>query len=482
MARRALGLVAALVLVTVVALLVTGRGERKDAETGGSTVRSSFSDGDANGTLEGAPGEPLLERTELAPASRPVRTLATFGQISDAHVRDEESPARAVLLDRLGPPFTSTFRPHEALSAQVLAAGVKSLNQLDLDAVLVTGDLIDSAQENELDQALGVLEEGRVNPDTGGPGYHGPQDAANADPFVYRPDLDAPRHPGLLASAQRSFTTPGLSAPWYAVPGNHDLLVQGEAPPSPALGQLALGDRALTEVDREIELPEAFSPGVVEDLLGDGLPGKTAAVPPDPRRRHLSASEATDRLRRAGDGGGGPGRLDYSFDVGPRLRVLALDLVRREGGSDGYVQPAQVDWLRSELARAGQRWVVVTSHQPLASSQGGEAALGALDSSAWVIAAVSGHTHRSSIEPRRSAGGGYWLIGTPSLADYPQQTRALKLIETEGGGVALDTWMVDTAPDPLADTARDLAFLDAQGGRPSGAGGDRADRNARLFR
>ena len=26
--------------------------------------------------------------------------------------------------------------------------------------------------------------------------------------------------------------------------------------------------------------------------------------------------------------------------------------------------------------------------------------------------------------------------------------------------------MLDTAPDPLADTARELAFLDAQGGRP----------------
>ena len=33
----------------------------------------------------------------------------------------------------------------------------------------------------------------------------------------------------------------------------------------------------------------------------------------------------------------------------------------------------------------------------------------------------------------------------------------------------------------LAATARELAFLDAQGGRPQGFAGAPADRNARLF-
>ena len=469
-------------LTAAAVLFFIGRGEDRDPERASSTVAGVLADRDGDGTLERAPGEPMLDRTELAPADRVIRTLATLGQISDAHVRDEESPARAVLLDRLGPPFTSTFRPHEALSTQVLAASVRSVNGLDPDAVLVTGDLIDSAQVNELDQALGVLEGGLVQPDSGAPGYQGPQAAASADPFVYRPDLDAPRHPGLLASAQRAFRSPGFNAPWYVAPGNHDLLVQGEAPPSTALGELAVGNRALSEIDRETDIPGAFSPGVVDSVLSNGLPGKTVAVPADPRRRHLGATAATQRLRSASNSEGRLARLDHSFDVGPRLRVVVLDLVRREGGSDGRVQSDQVAWLRSELARAGERNVVVVSHQPLASSDGGESALAVLDESPRVIAALSGHTHRSSIEPRRSTAGGYWLIGTPSLADYPQQARALKLVETEGGGVALETWMVDTAPDPLADTARDLAFLDAQGGRPGGATGDREDRNARLFR
>ena len=40
--------------------------------------------------------------------------------------------------------------------------------------------------------------------------------------------------------------------------------------------------------------------------------------------------------------------------------------------------------------------------------------------------------------------------------------------------------MLDTAPDPLADTARELAYLDAQGGRPQREAGTAEDRNARL--
>jgi hypothetical protein len=41
--------------------------------------------------------------------------------------------------------------------------------------------------------------------------------------------------------------------------------------------------------------------------------------------------------------------------------------------------------------------------------------------------------------------------------------------------------MVDQDGRGLAGVARELAFLDAQGGRPQGFAGTRADRNARLY-
>jgi hypothetical protein len=483
-ARKLTALVVALALGAGATGILTGPGT--DADPGeSSTLRATYHDRDGDGVLERAPAESLRDRTQLSPAVRPGRTLAVLAQLTDAHVRDEESPGRATLLDRLGKPFTSTFRPQEALSTQTLAASVDAVERLDPDATLVTGDLIDSAQANELDQALAVLEGGRVAPDSGGPGYDGPQDAASADPFLYRPDVDAPRHPGLLEQAQRPFTARGLSSPWYPTIGNHDLLVQGEAAPTPALKRLVVGPRTPAELDPGLR-PQGDIDEVADVALGPlldrALAGPTRAVAPDPRRRHLTPSELLERLRAATGAGSVGGRLDYSFDVGARLRVIVLDLTRRDGGSRGRVAPGQPAWLEDQLDRAGERWVLVASHQPIAGSAGGTRLLDALDRAPRVVAVLSGHTHESSIEPRRSATGGYWLIGTPSLADYPQQARALRLRETAGGGVVVETWMLDTAPGQLADISRDLAFLDAQGGRPQGARGAAEDRNVRLYR
>jgi hypothetical protein len=100
-----------------------------------------------------------------------------------------------------------------------------------------------------------------------------------------------------------------------------------------------------------------------------------------------------------------------------------------------------------------------------------------------VIAAINGHTHRNQIRPRITAAGGYWLITTASLIDYPQQARALRIHATEGGGVAIQTWMLDHVfPGRLGTIARELSYLDAQGGRPEGFAGTAADRNAVLYR
>jgi 3',5'-cyclic AMP phosphodiesterase CpdA len=458
------------------ALLAGGCGEKPAGPPPGSTLTATLVDRDGDGALERGPGEPLRERDELGGGGRSVATLATFAQITDAHLRDEESPARVPFLDRLGGVFSPTFRPQEALTAQVLDASVRSLNRLRPQAVVVTGDLADNAQANELDTARAVLDGGRVRPDSGAPGYTGVQAADNPDPFYYRPDIDPPRHPGLLDAAQRAFTAPGLRAPWYPVLGNHDLLAQGEVPPTPAIEALATGDRAVESLDPSVR-PRAGTDSrtAVAALLAGGLPGRTREVPADPARRLLSPAEALRRLGRRGRDGD---RLDYTFDIGASVRGIALDVVDRAGGARGVVTGAQLAWLHAELRRAGSRYVVVFSHQPLSTCTGGEAALRALDAAPRVVAAIAGHRHYNAIAPRAS--GPYWLIETASLADYPQQSRMFRLVRTTGG-VALETWMVDQDGAGLAGVSRRLAFLDAQGGRPQGFAGRRADRNARLM-
>jgi Calcineurin-like phosphoesterase len=466
------------VILLALALAGCGAAPRAATSPSGSTLRATLVDRNGDGFLEPGPGEPLRDRGKPA---RLGRVLATFGQLTDTHVRDEESPARVPFLDRLGPPFTSTFRPQEAFSTQVLDAAVRALDRERPEAVFVTGDIIDSAQENELEQAIDVLDGREVHPDSGRRGYDGVQSAQNPDPFYYRPDHDAPRHPGVLDAAQRPFRARGLDAPWYPTPGNHDLLVQGEVPPTPALEAVATGDRMVAHLDPSLRPTDVESDAraAVAAALAGGLPADAERVPADPARRYVYPAELMSRVAAAAGPGVAirGGRMDYAVDAGPSLRAIVLDTVRRSGTSRGLVSGAQLAWLRGELAAAGRRWVIVFSHNPLDASDGGEPALAALDADPRVVAAVAGNRHRNVI----GRWGRVWLIGTSSLADFPQQARMFRLRATAGGGVALETWMVDHDGGGLAGVSRELAYLDAQGGRPQGFAGTPDDRNARLY-
>jgi 3',5'-cyclic AMP phosphodiesterase CpdA len=470
----------------------------------GSTLLSTWGDPVGDAQLAVLAGEPLISRVELGPRAEALGVLATIAHVTDAHVLDASSPARVTFLDRLGEPFQSTFRPQEALTAQVLAGAVVAIRALRPHLVIQGGDLIDNDQSNELSLALAALRGGLVRPGSGPRGYYGVQLASDPDPFYYRPDVDAPQHPGLLRSAVRPFVGRGLGAPSIPVLGDHDALVAGELVPSPLTETLAVGHRALWDLPRGVAVPPGTrlttgpgaspdgppQPLLVNQLLTEALSGPTVRVPADPARREMSFAEVVARLRAGTGAGAAPvslgtpsPTLDYAVDIGSHLRLIVLDLVRRAGGSGGLVRPDQPGWLASQLAAAGGRWVVVVSHQPLVSSEGGDALLTLLDQSPHVIATLSGHTHRNLIEPRETAAGGYWQISTASLIDYPQQARALRFVATAGGGIAIQTWMLDHVfPSQIGEISRELSYIDAQGGRPKAFIGTPLDRNVVLHR
>ncbi len=468
----------AAVLLSVLALAACGRDQAAAPPMPGSTLQSTLVDKDGDGFLDAGPAEPLRNRGGNA---TPGETLATFAQLTDTHVRDEESPARVPFLDRLGGRFTSTFRPQEAFSTQVLDAAVRAVNRERPEAVFVTGDIVDNAQENELDRAIETLNGKTVHPDSGAPGYDGVQDADSADPFYYRPDHDAPEHPGALDAAQRPFKAAGLSAPWFPLPGNHDLLAQGEVPTTTAIETYATGNRLVSALDPRIQVPqeEADAKQAVANVLSGYIPLPSQPTPSDPHRRLLTPPEVEQRLVKAaakGTTATPDGLMDYAVDVGTSLRAITLDTVRRDGTSEGQIAPAQVEWLKQRLAEAGNRWVIVLSHNPLDASDGGNAALQALDQDPRVVAAISGNRHKNVVTRH----GRFWLIGTSSLADFPQQARMFRL-RTTPQGVVLETWMVDHDGKGLAGISRELAYLDAQGGRPQRFAGKPTDRNVRLY-
>jgi hypothetical protein len=495
--RRAL----AEMLAGTAAVLVAGcgGGDSASGATSGSTIASTWVDPGGTGALKQGAGERLLQRTELGAARPPQRTLATLAHLTDAHVLDASSPTRVPFLDRVGAPFQSTFRPQETLTTQVLAGAIRAIRALRPDVVIQGGDLIDNDQHNELAQALGVLGGRVVRPGSGSRRYEGVQLASNADPFYYRPDLDAPRHPGLLDRAMQPFRSPGIHTAWHPVLGDHDILVAGEVVPTEQTRSLALGDEALWALPPGLALPPQSelvpasspdgppSPELVDRFLAQALKGPKVRVAADPSRREMDPDEVVRTLSAASrhrvPPGSTPGRLDYHVDIGTSLRVIVLDLARRAGGSGGLVTPAEPKYLESALGSAGDRWVIVVSHQPLSSSEGGDPLLAMLDRAPRVIAALAGHIHRNEIVPRHTNAGGYWLINTASLIDYPQQARALRVVETKGGGVAIHTWMLDHVfPGELGTISRQLAYLDAQGGRPKGFSGGRLDRNVALYR
>lgn len=378
------------------------------ARTSAATLRTGEPGLGGYRRLTEGPGEPRVARSDLggsAPAGGARwRSLLALVHLSDLHVTDVQSPARAEFLDRLGDEDSpaaalvgrvGTYRAQEALTHQVLAATTDAVRAAlagggpatgaPFAFAISSGDNTDNCQRNELDAYLALLDGGEVRPDSGDPSrYEGVGSPELYDERYWHPDGtpegeadDLPRRrrgfptvPGLFDHCRRPFRAGGLGLDWYAVYGNHDSLLVGTQPPDRALQELAVGAekpvRLLEGVEATALLtgtetaPSAASWGM--------LAAEVRKVTPDPARRFVAATEwLTAHLDSPGTPAGhgiepdaaAAGRAHYAFDAGALdaglVRIVVLDTVNREGGWQGCIDAGQLAWLEAELVAGHAR-------------------------------------------------------------------------------------------------------------------------------
>ena len=484
------------------------------------------------------------------------RSIGFFAQLTDPQLADEMSPARVDFVDPAGGALKSSWRPQEALGPHTFDAVVRNVNANERSPVrdrggrrarlgfaITTGDLADNQQLNETRWFRQVLDGGRVDPFSGKPidlanpcagaskaeiarlnadvaarRYTGLQDyddwrGAPAGRYAgyWDPDEAAPtggpyaafpRYPRLMDRAQVPFTAAGLDVPWFISRGNHDGLVQGNAPASIDLFRaIAVGCRkvfpsaqfdpaAFAGVDEGALFDQFASPAFIASLLGGAR-----AVPPDPARRIVSKAEYRALMGAGARTAHGFARTPerqleasngtasyYAATPEPGLRIVSLDTVAEGGGQNGNLDHPQYRWLRSELARARRRGqlVVVFGHHTLGTmtnATADEAAgtcepatepgcdadprtstplhLGTvgtgsvralLTGSRHVIAYVAGHTHLNEVSFHKSSRGrGLWEINTASHIDWPQQSRLIEVMDNRDGTLSIFGTMLDSA-------------------------------------
>ncbi|TQL67824.1 metallophosphoesterase (TIGR03767 family) [Nocardioides albertanoniae] len=482
-----------------------------------------------------------VSRTDLAQRPDDLGDpILTVAHLSDLHVCDHQSPARAEVLDRLKDPDTATaelidqvgtYRAQELLTAQVGAAMVEAVNEISegpvgggpLDLAITTGDSTDNGQLNELDWYLTLLDGGRLTPDSGDMLHYEGVDGLPDERF-WHPEggaYDRPRGyggfplvPGLLKAMRRAIDSPGLEVPWLAVNGNHDALLQGTIPTNETIAEVAVG--AL----KAIAMPEHWTDEAKVKLVAGLVAGDPEAltmlseldpheVTPDKRRRQTTLQEfidyhVHDEAKPAGHGFSAGGKPYYRHDANDQVTFVVLDTVNPAGGFDGSLDEEQLEWLDAELASTDrdERLTVIASHHDVASlvndmngAGGGRRVLGdeieqTVSRHESAVLWLNGHTHRTAVRPR----GSWWEVTAPSLVDWPQQGRVVELL-SDGDVLTIATTMLDHAGPArwsgaiddvrhLASLSRELSANDWQGPKvpldEHPGGGSAKDRNVML--
>ena len=472
------------------------------------------------------PGEPHVVRGDItAPLDGRAgrrRSLLSFVHLTDQHIVDGQSPSRVEFLDRYAngqcpaDPINAAYRPHEVASARIADAMLQRLRRIGVSPVtgapitmsISTGDNIDNQQANELDVFLGLMDGGRVRPDSGDPAryegvavsgsteYWHPDSAVND---LYKSAWGFPARAGFLEQALAEFDAVGVGLPWYTCFGNHDGLAQGNAPVNPVFEGIG------TSAVKVVGLPPGSAPCPPQTPVAPTPGAQVMAVTADAERRYALRQEwIQGHLDSPGlpkghgfsQSNADTTRAYYTADHGS-VRWIVLDSVNPGGYAEGSIGDVQLQWLAAELAKADaeRKFVMLFSHHgprsltnPLQDPDPlrdpsysdlprhmADEVLAVVDAHPCVIAWVNGHTHDNVITPR----GKWWDIGTAAHIDWPCQSRIVDVVDNRDGTLSIFTTMFDHEDTPVAAFARELAGNDPQAGFGTGMGKPE-DRNTEL--
>ena len=439
-------------------------------------------------------------------ATGPVSPIATFLVSSDWHICDHTSPARLEYLDRFFDPDNAdrsrvgpvgTYRPQEFLTRQVGEAFVRTANAVvsgprfgdAIDAMVITGDVIDNGQLNELGDYVALLSGGTVTPANPSDWVGSPEARFNEhfwhpEPAPRQPKdrpsrlFGYPAVPGILDAAAATFQATGLRHPWLTVHGNHDALLQGTVTPTSDLHSLATGSRRIRALPEGASwadiMPALRRVGPARYVHDDSFPHDI--VTPDATRAFLGPKHFKEAMAAAPGLTVGHGFTEDSSPVDGnyfateinQVVLIGLDTVNPHGGYEGSLDELQVGWLESQLVRYADRLVIVASHHPPAvltndyAPEGanrrvlGDEVLRLLHKAGNVITWLTGHEHRHAFSLHISSEGHLLPeISTASLIDWPQQGRVLEWGIDSRGNIAISSSALDHSGTVIPDQAHD---------------------------
>jgi 3',5'-cyclic AMP phosphodiesterase CpdA len=378
------------------------------------------------------------------------------------HITDTESPARLdFITDSADDPryeqALPTLRPQQLTSTHAAAATLRTIGRMAsnarLDCAVLTGDLIDNGQANELDRLIAMISGGTIAPSTVPGRVEGAQSDQWTDARVWQParpdnywvvNYGFPSDPDILQAVSRPIEVSALQLPVLLARGNHDALLAGSVAWTSTLSQLATSALKVRELPAEplIELsqrcfrsdPDAF-------FTGGGI-----KVTADERRRPLAGNEFplafnanTDRVHGN----------DYLVRLGDRVAIVVLDTADLDGHPAGVCSAAQASWLEGTLtaveATIERPVVIVASHHgpgdhhvtaPTPGRLTGPEVVALLGRYSSVALWITGHTHVATTTRHQPDGSrGFWEITAPSIIDWPNQFQTIEVLENPSGAL-----------------------------------------------